>query len=718
MLTNTSEARMRQVRWVLAIGWLILIISLFYDPVSAQLTDPTNRFSPLRLDLSQCIQVQGACLPEQPYALGAPIFWGMVVPSAIFILLIFGHELWRRICPLSFLSQIPRALGWERKRKRQDKKTGKVRTEIVKVAKNSGLAKNHFYLQFGLFFVGLCCRILFVNSNRLALGLFLILTIIAAIIVGFLYGGKAWCQYFCPMAPVQTVYAEPRGLLARSAHEGDRQLITQSMCRTIKDGKELSACVACQSPCIDIDAERSYWNRLMEPTTQWNYYGYVGLAVGYFVYYFLYAGNWNYYLSGAWPHEENQLANIWNPGFYLFDQAIEIPKLIAVPLVLGLFTWIGIRVGRLLEKRYQTYQRRQHRPLPPEVIRHRMLSLSTFLIFNFFFIFAGQNYVQLLPPPVPDLFSAVLATLSTLWLYRTWDRNRQRYQRESFASRLRKQLKKLNLDIPRFLEGRSLDDLNVDEVYVLAKVIPDFSKDKKLQTYKGVLQESFSEGYVVPGKSLESFSNLRKELEISDQEHETILTEISQEYPELFDPNKQRDYETFLRLESYREALLKTILTAWKQHPDQTDISDLMQAFSHQSSAPALAEILQALSQSDLVDLKAMRQEYGISAEEELAALRLTDPDQLWHDVAESLGLMEYLKSEGEEGFKKIYAEIDADQSGEISYEELRDYLKKLDPHFSEAQIRTMFERADVSKDNVIVYSEFVELFKQLTAKV
>ncbi len=35
----------------------------------------------------------------------------MVVPSAIFVVLVFGHEFWRRICPLYFFSQLPRALG-------------------------------------------------------------------------------------------------------------------------------------------------------------------------------------------------------------------------------------------------------------------------------------------------------------------------------------------------------------------------------------------------------------------------------------------------------------------------------------------------------------------------------------------------------------------------------------------------------------------------------
>ncbi|MDJ0525943.1 MAG: calcium-binding protein, partial [Microcystis sp. M53600_WE12] len=108
MFAQIPERSMHYLRWVVTIAWLILIFSLFFDPISAQLTDPNNLSSPLRVDPDVCIKVQGVCLPQSSYQLAAPIFWGIVVPSSIFILLVFGHELWRRICPLSFLSQIPR----------------------------------------------------------------------------------------------------------------------------------------------------------------------------------------------------------------------------------------------------------------------------------------------------------------------------------------------------------------------------------------------------------------------------------------------------------------------------------------------------------------------------------------------------------------------------------------------------------------------------------
>ncbi|MFM7370491.1 MAG: 4Fe-4S binding protein, partial [Sphaerospermopsis kisseleviana] len=168
----------------------------------------------------------------------------------------------RRICPLSFLSQIPRSLGWQRQIKREDPKTGKIRYELVKIKPDSWLGKNYSYVQFAWLFVGLCGRILFFNADRLMLTLWLLFTIAFAITVGYLYSGKSWCNYFCPMATVQRIYSEPGGLFSSQAHTSE-QLITQSMCRTtLPDGKEKSACVACQNPCIDIDSERTYWSDL------------------------------------------------------------------------------------------------------------------------------------------------------------------------------------------------------------------------------------------------------------------------------------------------------------------------------------------------------------------------------------------------------------------------------------------------------------------------
>lgn len=606
MFGQIPERQMHLARWVLTSGWLLLIASLFYDPFSPSLTEPGNTWSPLRIDPSLCVKVQGVCLKEQPYTLGTTIFWGIVVPSSIFILLIFGHELWRRICPLSFLSQIPRALGWQRQVKRQNSATGKVRYELVKVKPGSWLGRNYQYLQFGLLYLGLCARILLINADRLALAAWFGLTIAGAIAVGYLYGGKSWCQYFCPMAPVQSIYSEPNALLGSKAHIGDQQ-ITQSMCRTVTDeGKEQSACVACQNPCIDIDAERVYWNSVTEANQKVLYYGYVGLVVGYFCYYYLYAGSWDYYFSGAWAHQENLRESLLNPGLYLFNTPIPIPKVVAVPLTLGLFSATGYLLGQGIESKILTTLNRTQVVITPVMIQHRIFTVCTFGVFNFFFIFAGRPLILLMPLSLQFFYEGLIVSLSTLWLYRTWQRNPDRYAREGLASRLRRQLSRLALNVAQFVEGRSIESLTTDEVYVLAKVLPGFTQEKRHEAYKGVLREALEEGYVNTASSLEVLQQMRSELDISEDEHRKVLEQLGVEDPDLLDPNRQRSRENLVRLTGYRKALERMLML------QQQEIN---------SSNPTETSVAQ---ESETLTL--LRREYSITQREEQEILDNLNP--------------------------------------------------------------------------------------------
>ncbi len=203
---------------------------------------------------------------------------------------------------------------------------------------------------------------------------------------------------------------------------------------------EQSACVACQQPCIDIDAERTYWARLPTPAFAFERYGYVGLVVGYFLYYYLYAGNWDYYFSGVWQRQSDQLALLLRPGFFLFGQPIDVPRLVAVPLFLGVCTWLGVLVGRGIESGLRGRVRRRGAEPDRDRIRHRVFLVATYLVFNFFFLFSGRPLILLLPAWVQYLYDVILVALSTLWLYRAWGRSPALYGRENLAERFRKQL--------------------------------------------------------------------------------------------------------------------------------------------------------------------------------------------------------------------------------------------------------------------------------------
>ena len=56
---------MHTIRWVLIIAWLLLIFSLFYDPITHHFTNSNNFLSPFR-DSPPQVLVQGKPLNEKP----------------------------------------------------------------------------------------------------------------------------------------------------------------------------------------------------------------------------------------------------------------------------------------------------------------------------------------------------------------------------------------------------------------------------------------------------------------------------------------------------------------------------------------------------------------------------------------------------------------------------------------------------------------------------
>lgn len=522
MFSNVSEKSIRLIRWGLTIAWLLLIVSLFYDPISASLTAPDRLFAASNPD--GCFQFQGECRPFSPYPMGARIFWGMVVPLSILILLIFGHEAWRRICPLSFISQLPRSLGWQR--------TGTI-------SETSWLGRHALSLQWGLLLIGLILRLLLVNSDRQSLGIFLLLTLLSALSVGFLYPGKSWCNYFCPMAPVQMIYSEPRGLLGSPAHTAPPKTTTQSMCRTIDaNGSEKAACVACKVGCIDIDAEANYWENLRQPDRKLLYYGYVGLVIGFYLYFWLYSGNWQFLSTGVW--QDNQWATLMSPGFFIAGKAIAVPKLIAVPLTLTTAAGATYAIGLWVEQKAKRMNRRLGYPLSADQVQSRLFAIATFIAFNLLFFLGIRPTLGYFPVAIQQAFSWLAVVVSCFWLTQTWQRSAQRYHRERDASLLRRQLGKLNIDFYQTLEGRSLDDLNPDELYALARVLPDFSQDYRLQLYRGMLRDALQQRSITYASSLEVFQLLRQNLGLTEDTHWAVLDKLQREEPLLFETGRPR----------------------------------------------------------------------------------------------------------------------------------------------------------------------------------
>ena len=138
-----------------------------------------------------------------------------------------------------------------------------------------------------------------------------------------------------------------------------------------------------------------------------------------------------------------------------------------------------------------------------------------------------------LPVALQLLFNALVAVVSSIWFYRSWKRSALEYVKESLAHSFRRQLQKLPLDFSEFLPGRGLEQLQADELYVLAKVLPHVRQQDHLSIYKGMLQEGLEQGRFEECCSWQALKPIREKLGLTDENHYQILSELSSQNPNL-----------------------------------------------------------------------------------------------------------------------------------------------------------------------------------------
>jgi len=498
-----QERHARLLRWLLISGWLALIVSLLvpFSPV------PGNR-----------------------------IFWGSVVPSGLLVIAAISHELWRRLCPLAFASQLAHALGLQRSRPGKGK-----RPQLVLIQPDSWLGRHHVQLQWSLLIAGLCLRLLGGNSDPIWLAVWLVVTLLAAVAVGWAFGGKSWCQYFCPMGPVQTVLTGVRGPLGSPAHVGAPSKITQSMCRTITaEGKERSACVACQSPCLDIDAERQFWQNLeRKPGLAWAWYSYPGLVLAFFT-----LMEWSghgatqlvhplgYIRSGQWALDRQLVSRAWQPLPHLNP----LPRLLVIPIAITAAAWLSVIVWRGVEGLLRRRGNREGLPAADEraVLRSRLL--TSFVAINTFFWFVDPLQ-GLLGANGGQVVRSLVLLLTSLGLYRAWGRDPATYRRESTSESLRRQLR----DLPGLepaLDGRNLVALSPLEVFTLVKAMPAVGELQARRVYGEVLMDMLRSGRLDQAQSLLDLQELRQSLQLDDEDHHAVIDLLAKEHPELLGRNR------------------------------------------------------------------------------------------------------------------------------------------------------------------------------------
>jgi nitrite reductase (NADH) large subunit len=148
--------------------------------------------------------------------IGLRLFWGLAVP-ALPTIFVVAPGLWRQVCPMAFVNQLPRLLDLSMARSLPD--AARSRTYAIAVS---------------IFLIAVALRVPLLNDNGPWLAAGLVAVHLAALLGGFIFKGRSgWCGTFCPLGPIQ-----------RSYGQAPLVVVNNGYCRT---------CVGCQTNCYDFN---------------------------------------------------------------------------------------------------------------------------------------------------------------------------------------------------------------------------------------------------------------------------------------------------------------------------------------------------------------------------------------------------------------------------------------------------------------------------------
>lgn len=447
------------------------------------------------------------------------IVWTAVVPLVPIFFVIIGYSNWRNICPLAFFSKLSQKINFFPKRK-------------VPV----WLEDNFYFFQYFVLFSSFSARLVILNFDSTSLAFFFIYIIIFAFTINLIFTGKSWCNFFCPVGVVEKIYCGSNA----------KNYTNNSACGT---------CTACKKNCPDIDMESNYWKEKNNNQKTFVFYSFSGLVLGFYTYFYLYAGTTEFYFSGEWSSVE---LGLFSAGFFFLPQ---VPLLFAAPLTLALFSVGSYYVFKLLEM--LMYKRELFGKQEISVVQHRVRIIAAFVAFNIFYAFAGApTYSQY--PLLYGIFYFIVIFVSTLTLNKEFFRREDFFIQERFALKM---IKNWNFEkpIPR----------NLKEIYyTYANTVEN--KKEKIETYKESISELLHDG-ILTQNSMRILERLREQMGISKNDHEKVIRTLKLKNEKLFDESIESSTEEIYQKNSYK----KVIEDALSEHRelDSAQINSLRKQF-------------------------------------------------------------------------------------------------------------------------------------------
>jgi len=467
-------------------------------------------------------------------AIAGRVVWTIVVAALPLFIVLVGYHRWRRICPLAFFAQIPVRL----------RKPGKKKA-------SSWLEANYYFVVFSFFLCCLWIRLIATNGDGRAISIFFISLSLAALICGAIFTGKTWCNHFCPVSFVEKIYTEPHGL---------RQT----------ENSQCEKCSACKQFCPDINQENGYWKEINLRSKRAVYFAFPGLVFGFYFYYYLQAGSWDYYFGGGWTNEPGVIWRAFLPGrdsasagFFFLPI---VPRALAAMLTLALSALISFVVFWGLERLISNWFRRRQTDGDAKHVRHVMFSLAAFVAFIIFYSFAGQPSLRKLTfLPAPQLVTLVVVTTATLFLVRRLRRTSTDFAEETLARSIIKRWQWTDIRPPKDLREAFL-------VHNIKSGESDREAVKALEVYRDAVREVIANGFVAR-EEVNLLKHLRSRLQIKNSDHEKVMALLAKEDRALLnDVSGQTTAEKRLQLATYARALQSFIekVIAAQGDPDDT----------------------------------------------------------------------------------------------------------------------------------------------------
>jgi hypothetical protein len=459
--------------------------------------------------------------------LGIPVFsvaapnyagrsvWTVAVASLPLFIVLVGYHRWRRLCPLAFFAQLPLRLGHP----------GMHRA-------GPWLEGRYYYVVFAVFVTALWLRLIATNGDGRALAAFFVALSLAALGAGLWYTGKTWCNYLCPVSFVEKIYTEPHGL----------RETPNSQC---------SKCTACKKSCPDINEENGYWKEIEVSPKRIVYFAFPGVVFGFYFYYYLQSGTWQYYFGGSWTREPGLIATAFWPGsgpqtagFFFLPL---VPRAVAAALTLGLCGLVSFLLFARVQGLVGAWLRRRDPDIDPVRARHVTFTLAAFSAFVTFYSFAGAPTLRLVPW-LHHLFLIAAVLTASLFLVRRLRRSQQDFAEESLARNILKHWEWTDMVPPRDLREAFL-------VHTIRTRESKKGSAQVLEVYKNAVRDTLANGFVTRAE-VHLLESLRSQLHIKKADHDKIMAELAEEERELLsDPAKQVSIEKRLQLETYTRAL-------------------------------------------------------------------------------------------------------------------------------------------------------------------